>query len=82
MIELTQKMYKCACLLTKGFTDTDSLAKKWGCNFWTAQFRIKRLKEIGVIETIIARDPNNGKFAGIEIIKLNPFMKRGLNRIE
>jgi len=75
-------MYKCARFLTRGLTDTDSLAKKWGCNFWTAQFRIKRLKEIGVIETIIARDPNTGKFSGIEIIRINPFTRKGLKETE
>ncbi len=80
MIQLTKKMHNCARSLAKGLTDTDSLAKKWGCNFWTAQFRIKRLKEIGVIEAIIARDQNTGKFNGIEIIKINSFTLKGLKR--
>lgn len=76
MIKLTRKMYRCAMLLKKGSTDTKLLSRKWGCNFWTAQFRLKRLKMLGVIETEISRDNRTGKFSGIEIIKINPFTLR------
>jgi len=79
MIELNNKMYKCAILLQKGITDTGVLSKKWSCNFWTAQSRLKRLKVLNVIETRIVRNQLTGKFSGIEILKINEFALREKN---
>lgn len=78
-VKLTKKMYRCAALLKTGATDTEILRKKWGCNFWTAQSRLKRLKSMKVIETEIAHDPVTGRFSGINIIKINSFTQRGAN---
>ncbi|MBP7735435.1 MAG: hypothetical protein KA369_05620 [Spirochaetes bacterium] len=76
-VKLTKKMYKCAALLKPGTTNTLILKSQWGCNFWTAQSRLKRLKSLKVIETEIAHDPVTGRFSGIDIIRINPFTERG-----